>query len=134
MRTNAMLALIAGLCVAASAKAAPADPTSDRTLSAEYHRCAGPNDGNSAAEQCIEPEFWRQDGRLNEAYRAAMARLAPARQAALRDSERAWVKARQAECNRLYREMEGGTADGLTLDTCMAVRAIERTAWLEHFR
>ncbi len=73
-------------------------------------------------------------GGSTSAYRVALSRLPPARQAALRASERAWIKARQAECGRLYREMEGGTADGLTLDTCMAVRAIERTAWLEHYR
>ena len=134
MRTKASLAVMVGLCIAAQAKAAPADPESDRTLSAEYHRCAGPNDGMSAAEQCIEPELWRQDGRLDEAYRLALSRVPPARRAALRDSERAWIKARQAECDRIYRSMEGGTGDGLALDTCMAVRAIERTTWLEHYR
>lgn len=133
MRRTALLALMAGLTVAA-APPVPADPESDRTLSAEYHRCAGPNDGMSVAEQCIEPELWRQDGRLNEAYRLALSRVPPARRAALRDSERAWIKARQAECDRIYRSMEGGTGDGLALDTCMAVRAIERTTWLEHYR
>lgn len=113
---------------------AVADPYSDRILSAEYHRCAGPNGAMSAAEQCIELEMERQEGRLNEAYRIVMSRLKPARQAALRDSERAWIKARHAECDRIYREMEGGTGDGLALDTCLAVRAVERTAWIEHFR
>ncbi|HEY1605893.1 MAG TPA: lysozyme inhibitor LprI family protein [Allosphingosinicella sp.] len=132
MRTKAMLAL--SLCVAAPATAAPADPSSDRTLSAEYHRCAGPNDGMSVAEQCIEPELDRQEGRLNEAYRLIMSRLPPARQAALRASDRTWIKARHAECDLIYRAMEGGTGDGLALDTCLAVRAIERTAWIEHYR
>lgn len=134
MRPTAALALMLGGAAIAPAHAAPADPYSDRTLSAEYHRCTGSDAGSSVKGQCIELELERQEGRLNEAYRLVMSHLPPARQAALRQSERAWIKARHAECDRIYREMEGGTGDGLALDTCLAVRAIERTAWIEHFR
>jgi uncharacterized protein YecT (DUF1311 family) len=134
MRPTAALALMLGAAAVTPANAAPADPYSDRSLSAEYHRCAGPNGAMSEAEQCIELEMERQEGRLNEAYRLVISRLPPSRQAALRASERVWVKARQAECDRIYREMEGGTGDGLALDTCLAVRAVERTAWIERFR
>ncbi|HEX4736200.1 MAG TPA: lysozyme inhibitor LprI family protein [Allosphingosinicella sp.] len=134
MRPTIALALTLGLAAVMPAHTAPLDAYSDRPLSADYHRCVGPNPSNSGMGQCIELEVERQEGRLNEAYRLVISRLPAARQAALRASERAWVKARRAECDRIYREMEGGTGDGLALDTCLAVRAVGRTAWIERFR
>jgi uncharacterized protein YecT (DUF1311 family) len=134
MRIVTILGLASGLAAVHPASAPAADPYSIRNLSAEYRRCAGPDPAMSAAGQCIELELGRQEGRLNEAYRIVMARLAPARRDALRASERIWVKARHRECDLIYREMEGGTGDGVALDTCLAVRAAERTSWIEGFR
>jgi uncharacterized protein YecT (DUF1311 family) len=123
------------LSLAAAAASQPVGgPYDDRPLSREYHRCVRADSSTAGTGQCLETEVQWQEGRLNQAYRMVMARLPAARKAALLISERAWVTARKRECDRVYREMEGGTGDGIAIDTCLAVRAAERTAWLERFR
>lgn len=129
------LALAVALLVGVTTSATASDEMFDQArLSRAYHQCLGRDPSNSDIGQCIEAERERQEARLNEAYRMVMARLAPPRRVALRASERAWVRSRQGECDRVYREMEGGTGDGIALDTCMSVRAAERTARLEALR
>jgi uncharacterized protein YecT (DUF1311 family) len=134
MKGSTILSLMLGLGVAAPTGAAPGEPYREALLSREYHRCYAEDSSNAGMGQCLELESERQEGRLNQAYRMVMARLPAARKAALLTSERAWAKARERECERVYREMEGGTGDGAARLLCLSVRAAERTAWLERFR
>jgi uncharacterized protein YecT (DUF1311 family) len=135
MKRSAILWLAFALAGAASAPAAAAgDMYNDKHLSADYHRCFARDSSNAGMGQCLELELERQEGRLNQAYRMVMMRLPAPRKAFLLASERAWVKARKRECDRAYREMEGGTGDGAAYLMCSSVRAAERTAWLERFR
>jgi uncharacterized protein YecT (DUF1311 family) len=133
MKGSTILLLMLGLGAAAPA-AATDDIYDARHLSAEYHRCFAQDSSTAGMGQCLELELERQDGRLNQAYRMVTMRLPAPRKAQLLTSERAWVKARKRECDRAYREMEGGTGDGAAYLMCMSVRASERTAWLEKFR
>ena len=133
MRGSTILWLVAGLGAAAPAAAAGGSYR-DALLSREYHRCVKEDPSNAGLGQCLELESERQEGRLNQAYRMVMARLPAARREALRNSERAWVKARTRECDAVYREMEDGTGAGPAQLTCESVRAAERTAWLEKYR
>ncbi|MDB5693270.1 MAG: hypothetical protein JWO81_2333 [Alphaproteobacteria bacterium] len=134
MRRSAILWLMLGLGAAGPARAASGDVYNDRLLSREYHRCFAEDSSTSGMGQCLEYEEERQEGRLNQAYRMVMTRLPAARKAALLSSERAWVKARERECERVYRDMAGGTGDGAARLMCRSVRAAERTSWLERFR
>jgi uncharacterized protein YecT (DUF1311 family) len=132
MNGSAIVSLMLALGVAAPASAETS--YRDALLSREYHRCIKEDPSNAGLGQCLELESERQEGRLNQAYRMVMARLAVPRRAALLTSERAWVKARKRECDAAYREMEGGTGAGPALLMCQSVRAAERTSWLERFR
>ena len=133
MRALAMTWVAIALGAAAPAGAAGGGYR-DSLLSREYHRCIKEDPSNAGLGQCLELESERQEGRLNQAYRMVMARLPAARREALRNSERAWVKARTRECDAVYREMEDGTGAGPAQLTCESVRAAERTAWLEKYR
>jgi uncharacterized protein YecT (DUF1311 family) len=55
---------------------------------------------------CMAAETKTWDGRLNAAYRAAMARAATAQKPALRDAQRLWIRYRDANC-RAYGLGEG---------------------------
>jgi uncharacterized protein YecT (DUF1311 family) len=134
MNGSAILWLVLATGAATPVRAAAGDMYDARHLSAEYHRCFAQDSSTAGMGQCLELELERQEGRLNQAYRMVMLRLPAPRKASLLTSERAWVKARQRECDRAYREMEGGTGDGAASLMCLSVRAAERTAWLERFR
>lgn len=133
MKYSTILWLVAGLGAAAPAGAAGGG-FRDSVLSHDYHRCLGDNPSNADIGQCLALENERQEARLNQAYRMVMARLPAARKAALLTSERAWVKARNRECDAAYHEMEGGSGAGIAQLMCQDVRAAERTSWLERFR
>jgi uncharacterized protein YecT (DUF1311 family) len=105
----------------------------ERGLSPDYDLCLGPNPSNAEIGQCLEQEAEQQEAWLNAAYRRAMARLAPARRIALRDSERIWVRRRTRDCERIYREMAGGTGAGPGRLSCLASAAAARTKWIAAF-
>lgn len=122
------------LATAPAAASPPYAPLDDRPLSANYHRCTVEDPSTAGLGRCAEVELQRQEERLNRTYRQVMARLGPERRTALRTAERAWVEDRRRACDRVYRFMEGGTGDGLALDTCLSLRALRRIAWLARYR
>ena len=79
-----------------------------------------------AMASCFNAELTRQDQRLNKAYAAAMAAQTKAGQGALRTAQRAWIKRRDADCEK---DLTGGTIDMLERAGChlemTTVRAIE---------
>jgi uncharacterized protein YecT (DUF1311 family) len=88
-----------------------------------------------AMRKCNADELAIQDARLNAAYRAAMLRLAPNRRDTLRASERAWVIARDRNCQaEAAREGGGGTMTPVVLGGCLLHETISRTIWLERYR
>ena len=106
MKTFALMALLALALASSVAAAAPrACEKSDEPLA------------------CETEDYARADKALNLAYKQAMARLSPDGQTRLRTEQRAWIKARDAECDNLM-----GAA---RMVNCQADWAITRTGELQ---
>ncbi|WP_374576103.1 lysozyme inhibitor LprI family protein [Phenylobacterium sp.] len=63
----------------------------------------------AAIDDCIQRAYLQEDEALNAAYQRLMRRLAPAERSHLRTVERAWIKARDAECDMVYSDAGLGT-------------------------
>jgi uncharacterized protein YecT (DUF1311 family) len=122
-------ALLAALTLTSQGGAqARIDP--EKEYSAQYVRCLNAGDAakgvTPAMVGCINQEYGRQDTRLNAAYQAAMTRLSPKSQEALRGEQRAWIKRRDSGCEE---NLSGGTIDMIERAEChlsmTAVRAVE---------
>ena len=86
--------------------------------SAAYSQCMDAAGGvTSSMNECNGAEIKRQDARLNQGYKAAMAGLEPAQQGKLRDAQRAWIKYRDTNC-AMYYTLTGGTIDLLNGAAC----------------
>jgi len=119
--------------MATSASAAPPNPIEQR-YTREYHQCMdNTGDVDSATADCLNSEIERQDARLNQAYVMVMRGLAPAPKAALRDSERTWVRQRDLQCKRQAADELGGTLYGVMLAGCQLDETIKRTMFLERY-
>ncbi|MGF7148699.1 uncharacterized protein YecT (DUF1311 family) [Sphingomonas zeicaulis] len=81
-----------------------------------------------AMAQCIADEIKVQDERLNAAYRSAMDKRDEAGKTALRDEERAWIKARDAKCDALA---QGGSIDRIEIPSCVLNETIRRRVKLQ---
>ena len=81
-----------------------------------------------AMAQCIADEIKVQDERLNAAYRSAMDKRDEAGKLALRDEERAWIKARDAKCDALA---QGGSIDRIQIPGCVLNETIRRRVKLQ---
>jgi uncharacterized protein YecT (DUF1311 family) len=83
----------------------PPDPCDNANTQAEMNRCAG-------------AELRRTDSRLNHAYDQLMKDLEPVRRAKLQKAERAWIAYRDAHCDYVGSESEGGSIQPLEIATC----------------
>jgi uncharacterized protein YecT (DUF1311 family) len=81
-----------------------------------------------AMAQCIADEIKVQDERLNAAYRSAMDKRDEAGKLALRDEERAWIKARDAKCDALA---QGGSIDRIEIPSCVLSETVRRRVKLQ---
>jgi uncharacterized protein YecT (DUF1311 family) len=84
--------------------------------------------------ECTQAELTFQDGKLNQAYRMVMTRLPAARQAELRQEQRAWIRSRDAICERERRQAGDGTLSHVAWLDCLVSETIKRTKTLEHYR
>jgi len=90
---------------------------------------------NAGLMECEERKFMAADATLNVAYKAAMTRLEPERQVALRAEQRTWVAGRDSGCQQdEERAGIGGTAATLNIIGCRATRTDERTAKVKAFQ
>ena len=130
MRAALILLLAGGAFLAGCSKAEAAD---DGTTAA-YKACMDRSGGVTVEmHDCDTAELERQDLKLNAVYKARMAALPTSRRIALRDSERAWLKATKARCDRAA-DGEGGTMVPLIINECWIEATIARTRWLEKYR
>lgn len=123
------------LAVAAATASIAAPNAADQRLTREYHRCmdtSGEIDANIA--NCNSEENDRQDGRLNQAYGMVMRQLPAPKKAALRQSERAWIRQRDLGCKRDAEVEAGGTIYNVMLSGCILDETIKRTLFLERYR
>lgn len=79
-------------------------------IDAEQLRCIDEDSSTHGAIACAERAYGQWDARLNAAYKALMAALAPEDRSALRKAENAWIAFRDAEFSLLeayYARKEG---------------------------
>lgn len=82
---------------------------------------------------CLNAEGDKADKKLNETYKATMARLSGGRKDVLRNEERQWIKARDAKCNAAGKEFAGGTAQTVELTSCFVETTKQRIKAIETF-
>jgi len=94
-------------------------------ISRRYTACQARAGANTVQQGvCAQAELGAQDARLNKAYQQVMRQLAtaPDKRLALRDKQRAWLKARDYECK----------VDQETINsTCLVLKTASRADELE---
>lgn len=112
-------------------------PRSDAKVqySAEYGQCMASGDAARGTTMgildCMGQENARQDVRLNQAYKLAMQPSSEVSQTTLRQSERLWLKDREATCTADASPFEGGTQQRISYAQCLMDETIKRTSWLQ---
>jgi len=129
MRT---LALLACMVCAACAEDDARQKAVDAKLTPAYNKCMEANQSTPGMIDCVTAEFGVQDGRLNTVYRKLMRMFAneAKRAEALRAAQKLWVQFRDANCNYVASEAEGGTMQPLEFEQCRLTMTVERTTEL----
>ena len=124
--SNAILLVALTLaCVPHAASAAEAGS------SKQFSTCMDKSGGvTSSMIECIVAENKLQDARLNKAYKALGADLAPARKTQLLEAQRAWIKFRDANCS-FYDDPDGGSMARVSANECVMRATTERARELE---
>jgi uncharacterized protein YecT (DUF1311 family) len=114
------------------------EPEVERRLSPAFNECQSNGDAargiTSAMMGCLGEENERQDARLNQAYRMVMKRLPTSGKTKLRQSQRAWIKNRDALAKAAGDRAGGGSASGLEYSGEFLHETIKRVIWLEKYR
>lgn len=98
-------------------------------LRASYRSCVAASGGVTVAvNDCIGTELKFQDARLNKAYGALRQTLDQPSMTRLRDEERAWISARDQQCQAAA---GGGTAALLDSNACLLDLTAQRAVELE---
>lgn len=110
-----------------AATAAPEEKTS--MTRASYQQCIDQTEGvTPAIQECVDEEYEYQDKRLNDAYKALLAKLPAARHDGLREQQRAWIKKRDADCDS---GPEPGQGQVLEANACLLDMTAARAGELE---
>lgn len=128
--TMAALVMAFGGAFAAPAHADDTSASSaDKHLRPGFDTCMDASDGVTVKmNSCLAKEFDYQDKRLNKAYQALRKPMSDKDRLALRDEERAWIKARDTKCAP---DKDGGTAALLVSGDCALTQTAERATELE---
>lgn len=81
--------------------------------------------------QCAMDMYGEADKALNQTYKEVMAKLEPARQKALKQAQRDWIKYRDSHCKSESSEVLGGSMYGAVLNSCLAETTKARTEKLK---
>ena len=94
-----------------------------------YDKCLGETEGvTPAIQECVDTEYEYQDKRLNDAYKAVLAKLPADRHDGLREQQRAWIKKRDADCET---GPEPGQGQVLEANACLVDMTTARAGELE---
>ena len=105
----------------------------DSQLSKQFTVCVDKAAGvTSSTVDCITDETKRQDRRLNQAYKNLLVSLSQSRKHELLDTQRLWIKFRDANCN-FYYDPDGGSIVRITSANCFMNMTAERAGELENF-
>ncbi len=127
---NAFTTCSAALVLACSAWAAHAQGAA---LSPQHAACMRQSgDTTVGMIDCIGAETQRQDRRLNQAYKAAMALQSPERKKQLQAAQRAWIQFRDANC-AFYFDPDGGSLARVSANDCVMTSTAQRAQELEGF-
>ncbi|MEH3085878.1 MAG: lysozyme inhibitor LprI family protein [Xylophilus ampelinus] len=85
-------------------------------------------------DACAVRDFQAADSRLNIRYRERMESLPQEGRTALRQEQRAWLRARDPGCKEQVRRHEGGSAWPLAFYACLEQATRNRTGELERWR
>jgi uncharacterized protein YecT (DUF1311 family) len=91
--------------------------------------CDGRNLNQEQLETCLDKENAAADDELNRVYKQVLASYSPYAQEALRVSERAWIKYRDADMKLRY-TLAGGNHPDAEMYTEQIKMSRERTAFL----
>lgn len=135
MRTLIFILAVAGIAASAHAQW---EPEVERRLSPEYGACQESGEAaqgvTAAMMSCLGEENDRQDARLNQAYRMVINRLSTSGKTKLRQSQRSWIKSRDAAAKKVGEAAGGGSAAGLEYSSTILHQTIRRIIWLEKYR
>jgi uncharacterized protein YecT (DUF1311 family) len=123
MKRTISCALLVALCVAAAAGAG-----------AQKQRQTQPCEGRGSqaeASACAHEEYKAADAELNRVYGQLAGVLDAEDKAALKESELAWIKYRDAACVFESSQYKGGTMRGMIESFCLARVTKARTAELK---
>lgn len=99
--------------------------------SANYKVCIDQSEGvTSNMLNCNKNELKTQDARLNKNYKRAMSVLSAEQKIKLRDTQRLWLKYKEANCG-MQATLTGGTIDMLFSSGCELDMTRERADTLE---
>ena len=133
MRLNAFITPCCAALVLACAPLAASAQSDDGLLSPQYNACMDRfSNNNNDMVRCITGETKRQDARLNEAYKVAMALQSPERKKQLQAAQRLWIQFRDANCG-FYNDPDGGTLARLAANDCVMTSTAQRAKELEGF-
>lgn len=103
----------------------------DKDLTKQYTACLDKANGvTSEMLDCIGTETKYQDERLNKAYKALMAQLSETRKKELQETQRLWIKYREAN-SHFYADPDGGTMATLFSNDTFLTMTAERASELE---
>lgn len=96
--------------------------------------CADAED-QATLNQCAAQEYKAADAELNTRFHEIRKRLVDdaATRGLLRDSERAWVSFRDAECTFAASATAGGTAYPMAYDSCLTELTKQRSARFQQY-
>ena len=102
--------------------------------SKQYDKCMD-NSGGVTVEMldCIAAETKHQDIRLNNAYKNVIGLIPPQRQKQLQETQRAWIKYRDLNCD-FYADPNSGTSAILNSNSCFLDTTASRVKELEWFK
>ena len=92
--------------------------------------CPGAN-SQYELNQCAHKEFQAADASLNRIYNQLASNLDEGARAKLKEAELAWLKYRDANCEFVSSEYEGGTMRPMVHSFCLADMTRARTAELK---
>lgn len=101
-------------------------------LSADFSRCmAAAGGADPQMRDCLSAEYERQDKRLNEVYKRAMAQQSPAQQKRLLEAQQRWIAYSDSNC-QFYADPDRGTAARLRAHDCSVTARAARADELEN--
>lgn len=80
--------------------------------------------------QCTAAQYQADDQKLNQTYQEALKRASGKQQEMLKKAQLGWIALRNDDCAFLVSGAEGGSAQPMLLNQCMADKTVERESFL----